>query len=78
MFAEEDQFCEYSKTSFRIWGTKAACPFECFEESCALNIGFVTGANLEAMSEVFTCGVGRKGMAGLCHLDAQAVAQPGH
>jgi hypothetical protein len=49
VFAEEDQFCEYSKTSFRICGTKAACPFECFEESCALNIGFVTGANLEAI-----------------------------
>jgi hypothetical protein len=49
VFAEEDQFCEYSNTSFRTWGTKAACPFECFEESWALNIGFVTGANLEAI-----------------------------
>lgn len=49
MFAEELQFCEYSKTSFRICGTKAACPFECFEESWALNIGFVTEANLEAI-----------------------------
>jgi hypothetical protein len=49
VFPEEDQFCEYSKTSFRICGTKAACPFEGFEESCALNIGFVAEANLEAI-----------------------------
>jgi hypothetical protein len=49
VFAEEDQFCEYSKTSFLICGTKAACPFESFEESCALNIGFVTGANVKAI-----------------------------
>jgi hypothetical protein len=49
VFAEEDQFWEYSKTSLRIWGTKATWPFECFEASCALNIGFVTGDNLEAI-----------------------------
>lgn len=64
MFAEEDQFWEYSKTSLRIWGTKATWPFECFEASCALNIGFVTGDNLEAIGEGFTCGVGRKAKAG--------------
>jgi hypothetical protein len=52
VFAEEDQFWEYSKTSLRIWGTKATWPFECFEASCALNIGFVTGDNLEAMGGV--------------------------
>lgn len=78
MFAEEDQFWEYSKTSFRICGTKAACPFECFEESCALNIGFVTGANLEAMSEVFTWSVGRKEAAGLSLQMRCAVSGQGH
>ena len=44
MLVEDDQFCEYSKTSLRICGTKAVCPFECFEVSCALNMGFVMGA----------------------------------
>jgi hypothetical protein len=44
VLAEEDQFCEYSKTNLRICGTKAVCPFECLELSCALNIGFVRGA----------------------------------
>ena len=47
MFAEEDQFCEYSKTSLRICGTKAACPFDCLELSWALNIGFVRAINLD-------------------------------
>ena len=61
MFAEEDQFCEYSKTSFRICGTKAACPFECFDESCALNIGFVNGANLEAIERGVHVQRGKKG-----------------
>jgi hypothetical protein len=48
VLAEDDQFCEYSKTSLRICGTKAVWPFEGFDPSCALNIGFVRGAiNLE-------------------------------
>ena len=45
MLAEDDQFCEYSKTSLRICGTKAVWPFDCFEVSWALNMGFVRGAN---------------------------------
>lgn len=60
MFADEDQFWEYSKTSLRIWGTKATWPFESFEASCALNIGFVTGDNLEAIGGAVHVGRGKK------------------
>jgi hypothetical protein len=60
VFADEDQFWEYSKTSLRIWGTKATWPFESFEASCALNIGFVTGDNLEAIGGAVHVGRGKK------------------
>ena len=64
VFAEEDQFWEYSKTSLRICGTNATWPFECFEESCALNIGFVTGVNLEAIEGGVHVQRGKKRLAG--------------
>jgi len=45
-----------------ICGTNAACPFEGFEESWALNMGFVTGASLEAIERLWSRRTRVKGM----------------
>jgi hypothetical protein len=36
--AEEGQVSQYSKTSFRIWGTKLICPFDGFDRREARKI----------------------------------------